>query len=202
MSKMKKHTEDKRIQVTYREMLPEDFSAIIALGIAVHGAGYIDDDIITNWYAKGLTKQKDKTVINANFVAYFEDKLIGFRLTYAVNQWETDEWCSPNLWPHPTDKVCYFKCNTVDENYRGYGVGSQLLKLSTQAAIEQGAVAGVSHLWKQSPGNSAVKYFTKCGGILVKEHADRWNEMSKHGYECPACENECHCVAAEMIISF
>lgn len=199
---MKKNIKDKKVQVIYREMLPEDFSAIIALGTAVHGAGYIDNDNMIAWYEKGLTKQKNSTLINANFVAYYEEKLIGFRLTYAVNQWETDEWCSPKLWQHPVDKVCYFKCNTVDENYRGYGVGSQLLKLSTKAAIEQGAVAGVSHLWKQSPGNSAVKYFTKCGGILVKEHPDRWNEMSKQGYECPACENECHCVAAEMIINF
>jgi len=199
---MKENIKDKKVQVTYREMLPEDFSAIIALGTAVHGAGYIDNDNMIAWYEKGLTKQKNSALINANFVAYYEEKLIGFRLTYAVNQWETDEWCSPKLWQHPVDKVCYFKCNTVDENYRGYGVGSQLLNLSTKAAIEQGAVAGVSHLWKQSPGNSAVKYFTKCGGILVKEHPDRWNEMSKQGYECPACENECHCVAAEMIINF
>ena len=202
MSKMKKNIEEKKIQVTYREMLPKDFSAIIALGTAVHGAGYIDNDIILDWYAKGLTKQQDSSVVNANFVAYFENILIGFRLTYSVNQWTIDEWCSPELWQLPADKVCYFKCNTVDENYRGYGVGSHLLKLSTKAAIEQGAVAGVSHLWRQSPGNSAVKYFTKCGGILVKDHAERWNEISKQGYQCPACENECHCVAAEMIIHF
>jgi ribosomal protein S18 acetylase RimI-like enzyme len=191
-----------KAQVFYREMLPEDFSSIIALGTAVHGAGYIDDSNIITWYQKGLFKTNDGTEINANFVAYLNEKLIGFRLTYATNQWEIDSWCSPKLWQQPTDKVCYFKCNTVDENYRGYGVGSQLLKLSTQAAIKQGATAGVSHLWKESPGNSAVKYFTKCGGVLVKEHPERWNELSKQGYECPACENECHCVAAEMIIDF
>jgi GNAT superfamily N-acetyltransferase len=199
---MNKNIKEEKAQVTYREMLPEDFTAVITLATRVHGAGYIDSDIMVAWYDKGLTKQKDSTVINANFVAYFDDKLIGFRLTYAVNQWETDEWCSPKLWQHPVDKVCYFKCNTVDENYRGFGVGSQLLILSTKAAVLQGATAGVSHLWRQSPGNSAVKYFTKCGGILVKDHAERWNELSKQGYECPACENECHCVAAEMIIDF
>lgn len=190
------------MKISYREMLPEDFSAIIVLGTTVHGAGYIDQSIISNWYKKGLSKQKDSAEINANFVAYYDDKLVGFRLTYANKQWEIDQWCTPQLWQQPVDKVCYFKCNTVDENYRGYGVGSQLLKLSTEAAKQQGAIAGVSHLWKQSPGNSAVKYFTKCGGILVKEHANRWNELSKHGYECPACTGECHCVAAEMIINF
>ena len=67
-----------------------------------------------------------------------------------------------------TSQVCYFKCNTVDESYRGYGIGSTLLRLSIDAAKQQGAKAGISHLWKQSPGNSAVKYFTKCGGQLVQ----------------------------------
>jgi len=199
---MKNIIDTKKSQVSYREMLPEDFSAIIALGTAVHGTGYIDESIIGVWYKKGLLKRPTLPVINANFVAYLNEKLIGFRFTYAINQWEVDQWCSPELWQQPTDKVCYFKCNTVNENYRGYGVGSQLLKLSTQAAVKQGANAGVSHLWMQSPGNSAVKYFTKCGGILIKEHPERWNELSKHGYECPACENECHCVAAEMLINF
>jgi GNAT superfamily N-acetyltransferase len=202
MPNMKQNIEIEKSQVSYREMLPKDFPAIITLATTVHGAGYIDESIIGVWYNKGLLKPKESTEVNANFVAYLDDKLIGFRLTYAINQWDIDQWCSPGLWQQPSDKVCYFKCNTVDENYRGYGVGSQLLKLSTQAAIKQGANAGVSHLWMQSPGNSAVKYFTKCGGVLVKEHPDRWNELSKQGYECPACENECHCVAAEMIINF
>jgi GNAT superfamily N-acetyltransferase len=199
---MTKHNEEVKSQIAYREMQPEDFSAVIALATAVHGAGYIDDSIIITWYKKGLLTSNDSSEVNANFVAYLDEKLIGFRLTYAINQWEIDQWCSPELWQHPSNKVCYFKCNTVDENYRGCGVGSQLLKLSSQAAIKQGATAGVSHLWKQSPGNSAVKYFTKCGGILIKEHPERWNELSKQGYECPACDNECHCVAAEMIINF
>ncbi|MFB0979367.1 MAG: GNAT family N-acetyltransferase [Alteromonadaceae bacterium] len=199
---MKKHNEDVKYQVFYREMQPEDFSAVITLATAVHGAGYIDDSIIITWYKKGLLKTNDAAEVNANFVAYLNEDLIGFRLTYAINQWEIDQWCSPELWQQPTNKVCYFKCNTVDEHYRGYGVGSQLLKLSSQAAIKQGASAGISHLWKQSPGNSAVKYFTKCGGILVKEHPECWNELSKQGYECPACDDECHCVAAEMIINF
>jgi N-acetylglutamate synthase-like GNAT family acetyltransferase len=199
---MKKQFNSVKSQVLYRKMLPSDFSAIIALGTAVHGAGYIDDSNMGVWYRKGILKIADSSEINANFVAYLDNVLIGFRLTYAINQWEIDAWCSPELWQQPSEKVCYFKCNTVDENYRGYGVGSQLLKLSTQAAIKQGANAGVSHLWKQSPGNSAVKYFTKCGGVLIKEHPERWNELSKQGYECPECPDECNCVAAEMIIYF
>jgi GNAT superfamily N-acetyltransferase len=202
MSNSKRNISKNKKVITYREMTPDDFSAIITLGTAVHGSGYLDDKNIAIWYKKGLTTPHNSTEINANFVAYHEEKLIGFRLTYAINQWKIDHWCSPALWQQPNKKVCYFKCNTVDETYRGYGVGSQLLELSIQSAIKQGATAGVSHLWKQSPGNSAIKYFTKCGGALMKEHKDRWNELSKQGYECSACTGECHCTAAEMIIYF
>ena len=183
--------------IHYREMQPDDFSAIILLATEVHGEGYLDNDAMKAWFSKGLSQN-----INASYVAYDNDKLVGFRITYACNQWDIDEWCSPNLWPHPTEQVCYFKCNTVDESYRGYGIGSKLLNLSINAAKQQGAKAGISHLWRQSPGNSAVKYFTKCGGELIKDHPDRWNELSKNGYCCPICQFDCHCIAAEMLINF
>ena len=74
--------------------------------------------------------------------------------------------------------------------------------LNIEAAKQQGATAGIAHLWKQSPNNSAVAYFTHCGGKLVKSHPDKWNEASKHGYNCILCGHDCHCEAAEMIIRF
>ena len=184
-------------KITYRNIEPIDFTASIVLATTVHGDGYIDEKIISTWYKKGL-----KDNINTGFVAYDKDKLVGFRLTYAVEQWQVDNWCSPELWQVAVDQVCYFKCNTVDENYRGHGIGGELLKRSITEAKKQGALAGISHLWMQSPGNSAVRYFTKCGGKLITEHPDRWHEMSKQGYDCPVCHFNCHCVAAEMIIHF
>jgi GNAT superfamily N-acetyltransferase len=186
-----------RKDITYRSMSEQDFKAVIKLGTLVHGEGYIDDDNIKKWYAKGVS-----VAANANYVAYHQEQLVGFRLTFAPNSWQIDQWCTPELWNEVTDNVCYFKCNTVDEHYRSLGIGSALLKLSIEAARLQGATAGVSHLWKQSPKNSAVKYFTRCGGKLVKEHPDRWAELSKNGYECPICAFDCKCEAAEMIIHF
>ena len=170
---------------------------MIVLGNSVHGDGYLNEDNIKSWTLKGL-----KNGINCNFVALLADKVIGFRITYSANQWAEDEWCSPEVWKTPADKCCYFKCNTVDENYRCLGVGKQLLTLSIEAAKQQGATAGVAHLWKQSPNNSAVSYFTKCGGKLIKLHSDKWYEDSKNGYDCVVCKGECHCDAAEMIIYF
>lgn len=184
-------------KINYQALRPEDFSKVISLANLVHGEGYMDDENMRLWYEKGL-----KNNINAGFVAYDNDKLVGFRITFAVENWVIDKWCSPEKWQVPSSQVCYFKCNTVDENYRGYGIGSELLKLSISAAKKQGALAGVSHLWKQSPGNSAVKYFTKCGGELVQSHPDKWREDALNGYDCILCGFDCHCEAAEMIIHF
>lgn len=183
--------------IKYRTITLEDYHQVIALGTLVHGKGYIDHHNLSQWVKQGLHNN-----INTGFVAYDNDKLVGFRLTFSANNWNIDQWCSPQLWPIAKEQVCYFKCNTVDEHYRGYGIGSQLLSLSIQAAKQQGARAGVSHLWMQSPGNSAVKYFTKCGGQLIKAHPDKWNALSKDGYICPICHDDCHCPAAEMMIVF
>ena len=185
------------ITLNYQQLTPTDFTAVIHLATQVHGEGYLDQASMQAWYDKGL-----KNGINAGFVVYHEQHLVGFRITYAVQQWQIDQWCSTELWPVAAEHVCYFKCNTVDENYRGHGIGGELLKRSIAAAKQQGARAGVSHLWKQSPGNSAVKYFTKCGGILIKNHPDRWHELSLAGYECPICHNNCRCEAAEMMVVF
>ncbi|MCJ8321480.1 MAG: GNAT family N-acetyltransferase [Colwellia sp.] len=181
----------------YQPLTEQDFSKVIELGNYVHGEGYLTPENLKQWYLQGIINE-----INAGLVVYDNDKLIGFRITYAINQWHIDQWYSPALWKVAKDKVCYFKCNTVDENYRGHGVGSKLLQLSIAAAKKQGALAGVSHLWKQSPGNSAVGYFTKCGGELVASHPDKWYQASKEGYDCILCGNNCHCEAAEMIIYF
>jgi len=183
--------------ISYHALTTDDFLPLIRLANEVHGDGYLNFESLTAWYQKGILQNH-----NASFVAYHDNKLVGFRITFAHKNWKLDQWVSPNLWRVDQNKVCYFKCNTIDEHYRGLGIGRKLLELSIDIAKQQGAVAGVSHLWKQSPNNSAVSYFTKCGGELVKSHPDKWHEDSKNGYDCILCGLDCHCEAAEMIIYF
>lgn len=183
--------------IEYKNLTEDDFQQVITLGNAVHGDGYLNDDIIADWHKKGLSGKN-----NLSYVAYDGKKLVGFRITFACEHWQIDQWCTPTLWQVATEKTCYFKCNTVDEHHRGLGIGKKLLQLSIAAAKLQGAEAGVSHLWKQSPKNSAVSYFTQCGGKLVALHPEKWNEDSKNGYDCILCGFDCHCEAAEMIIYF
>lgn len=185
-------------QIKYKQFGPEDFGGVIRLGNIVHGDNYLDQEKTQHLYDSGITNG-----INASFVAYHNDELVGFRLTQAATQWDIDEWCTTDAWQKPTQQVCYFKSNTVNAEYRGHGIGSTLLMLSIEKAKLQGAKAGLAHIWMSSPGNSAFKYFKKCGGELVKEHPGRWADWyDSHGYMCPVCGKDCDCVAAEMIIYF
>ncbi len=186
-----------KIDIKYHTLEIADFSAVITLATTVHGVGYMDREMLSAWHQQGL-----KNDINAGYVAYHGDKLVGYRITFATGQWDIDQWCSTNSWQLPEALVCYFKCNTVDIDYRGCGVGGQLLKLSSQAAAKQGARAGIAHLWRQSPKNSAVEYFTHCGGVSIKTHYSRWNADCEQGYICTICGNNCHCDAQEMILYF
>lgn len=184
-------------EINYTPLTAEYFSEVITLANAVHGEGYLDAHTLEMWTKLGIKKQ-----INCSFVALYKGQLIGFRSTFAAQQWQIDQWCSPEKWQIDNQSCCYFKCNTVAEEFRGLGIGKGLLMRSIKASQQQGALAGVSHLWRQSPNNSAISYFTKCGGELINYHPDKWNKDSKQGYDCILCGHDCHCEAAEMIIYF
>ncbi len=186
------------VKTQYRQLSPEHFEQVVTLAVAVHGENYLDLPGIKQLYQHSFFKN-----INASWVALLENQVIGFRLTIAAKNWNTDEWCSPTDWDVEKKHLCYFKCNTVQENYRGMGIGSELLTLSIENAKQQGCRAGLAHIWMASPGNSAFRYFSKCGGQIVKHHPNKWREESiQHGYRCPVCEDLCECTAAEMILQF
>jgi len=175
-----------------------DFEKVIKLGNEVHGDGYLNTNSLAEMHKKGIKDQ-----LNSSFVMYDGDKLIGFRITYAPGNWPLDRWCTPELWPVEKDTVAYFKCNTIDPNYQGQGLGGQLLQLSIATLKKMGATAGLSHIWMQSPGNASFKYFTKAGGELIKTHPRRWHEdESLPDYVCVICGIDCYCDASEMILEF
>ncbi|KZN34303.1 hypothetical protein N480_22125 [Pseudoalteromonas luteoviolacea S2607] len=176
----------------------QHFSQVIQLGNLVHGENYLDKDKLKKFYKMGL-----KSGLNASFVAVNEEaQVIGFRLTYSAGQWPIDKWCTPEKWPVNRAEMAYFKCIAIHPDAQGSGIGPKLLSASIRILKQQGAKAGIAHLWKQSPGNGAVKYFSKAGGVLVKLHEDRWLENCiNEGYECPICGNDCHCQAAEMVLT-
>lgn len=206
--------------IHYLQLTPQHFDAVIALGNEVHGANYLNSDKIQDIYDRSWANQ-----VNASWIAVSIDqtspkragteqtieqnkqtidgRLLGFRLTIAAGNWTADQWCTPAVWKHAVSQVCYFKCNTVDSQMRGLGIGSTLLKKSINSARQQQARAGVAHIWMQSPANSAYGYFSANGGELVAKHANKWQiDSIEDGYECPVCKDVCFCTAAEMIIHF
>ncbi|MBU1309007.1 MAG: GNAT family N-acetyltransferase, partial [Gammaproteobacteria bacterium] len=111
--------------------------------------------------------------------------------------------CSTVLWSVPVEQMAYFKSVAVAASMRGKGVASALLKASAQVLAHQGARAGLAHIWRESPGNAAERYFSYAGARLLKVHPQRWRHLSvTAGYICPLCGNLCNCSAAEMELLF
>ncbi len=187
-----------RADITYVELDPAHFAGVVTLGNAVQGDGYLTMESLAEMHQRSFHNH-----INASWVALYKQQVVGFRLTWAHSQWQQDKWCSPALWPVNPDRVCYFKCNTVDPAMQGCGIGSKMLKLSVASARQQGAEAGLAHIWLNSPGNSAYRYFSKNGGRLIKKHPRKWHYESVHeGYNCPVCPQYCECEGAEMMLVF
>jgi GNAT superfamily N-acetyltransferase len=199
--------------VQYYPLSHNHFEAVISLGNLVHGENYLDQGSLKRLFEKG-----EKGGVNSSFVAIdtshakavkqpnrmtAEGYLVGFRITCAPGQWCIDEWCTDHEWGIESKYVCYFKSNTVDESYRGQGIGSELLNQSIEVVKQQGGTAGLAHIWLASPGNSAYRYFRANGGKLIKKHKDKWLPLSlEEGYECPICGDRCRCEAAEMLLPF
>ncbi len=110
---------------------------------------------------------------------------------------------SSEKWGFAPEKVAYMKSNALDEEFRGKGFGRMLLDKSIAECKRAGADAAVAHVWRESPGNSAVNYFSRAGGQLIATYPLYWSE-GFHGENspCSRCGVQCQCSGAEMIIDF
>ncbi len=178
----------------------KDIDKVIELGDFVYGDGYLSRE-----YYLGSLERSVKNGVSCSFVGYDDltEDLIAFRITDSPGSWEFDEWCSPDLWEAPPEKVCYFKVNTVHPDHQGQGIGSMMIAQAINAVKLQGGVAGAAHIWMESPGGAAYKCFAKAGGKVIKTHRDKWiNAYRDYGTICVIDGQDCHCTAAEMLIHF
>lgn len=179
------------------ELTPIYFADVVALANQIHGDNYLTVQSLLQMQQQGI-----KHNINASFVALNKQgQLIGYRLSFAAGQWQIDKWCSVSLWPVVVSDMAYFKSVGVSPTARGQGVASALLRKSAAMLSQQGAKAGLAHIWRESPGNAAERYFSHAGARLLKVHAERWRHLSEfEGYICPRCGALCLCSAAEMVL--
>ena len=175
------------------------FTPVIELANQVHGDNYLDENSLSQMQQQGL-----RDGLNASFVALDDSgRVVGYRLSFAPGQWEFDKWCSTALWSVAGSRMAYFKSVAISPSMRGRGIASALINASIDVLKQQGAYAGLAHIWRESPGNAAERYFSRAGGKLVKVHPERWRHLSETiGYHCPVCGSVCLCSAAEMELAF
>lgn len=192
-----KNVSKNRVDLQLRTLQPQDVADVTKLATLVHGAGYTEPQQLASWAAQGT-----KAGYSACLVAEVNQQIVAYRISFAAGQWQTDQWCSVTRWPVSMHKMAYFKSVAVHPAWQGQGIGQQLLQDSIRLLKQQGAEAGLAHLWRESPNNSAVRYFSKAGGHLLQIHPNRWQHLSAAGYQCPRCGAWCCCSAAEMVLAF
>jgi GNAT superfamily N-acetyltransferase len=123
----------------------------------------------------------------------------GLRLAYPPGSWTKGKGkrLRTDLWNVPQEKVAYFQSLFLSEEAQGQGWGPQLSAAAIEAFRKLGALAIVTHAWKESPNNSSLKYLTKQSFTSVATHPEYWIDVD---YECVLDGKPCRCTAEEMIL--
>lgn len=126
-------------------------------------------------------------------------KLIAIRISLPPGTW-MNRFSYGQLtekWGVDPKNVGYFKSLFLDPSYRGQKLGPRLSAEAERRMWARGALAIVTHSWKESPNNSSTKYLTKMGFQVVGELPHYWAQVD---YDCSGCHNRpCSCTAVEMI---
>jgi ribosomal protein S18 acetylase RimI-like enzyme len=163
---------------------------------------FTDQWIGKNYYSlsdlQDVLKKSQTDGLNASFLAWSDERLVGVRLTLAPSTWiRPGLRVTPEKWKVDPEKVGYFKSLFVDEEFRAHGLGQKLSAESKKILEQQGALAIVSHSWLESPNNSSQRYLLNAGFVEVARHEKFWEPID---YECTRCSpRRCECTAIEMI---
>ncbi len=182
----------------------EHFDKVIELSDSIFGKGFfsredlqkaLEASTIGHWCCSSIMYDGDKSKGN----------ITGFRITAAPGKWDPHNgYYTPEDWGvEDIAKVCHFRTIAINPNYRRHGIATTLLNISIETVQKMGAVAGVAHVWKESPKNGAFRYFADNGGKIVAVWLDRWTDVGSLDQGCLICgEGQCHCTGLEMIIHF
>lgn len=130
-----------------------------------------------------------------------EDKngqLRGIRITFPPGRWShgKGEGLTPSAWNISPTNTAYFQSLFIDPKLAHQGWGTRMSLESIKILQRLGALAIVSHSWKESPNDSSGIYLRSLGFKLIATHPFYWREVN---YVCPRCGKPCLCTAEEMI---
>ena len=146
----------------YCQLDPSHFEALIVLANQVHGDNYLNYQQLSHYYQLGI-----KNEINASWVAIQNGRLVGFRLTFAPQQWDLDQWCSTVKWPCQPQQVCYFKCTQLTKQCAAKALAQPCY--FTRNSVKQ---QGGSLVWLYLGTVRAIvrTNISLSGGKIIKQH--------------------------------
>lgn len=176
-----------------RPLKISDLSEVKKFTDATIGENYFSLEELHNCY--------DKALLNGEMYSFVLDdvgKICGLRLAYPPGQWSKGKGTKlrPDLWKVSQDKVGYFQSLFLASEVRGAGWGPKLSEASLAKMKLIGALAVVTHAWKESPSNSSLRYLTKFGFQEIAIHPQYWIDVD---YICVLDGKPCRCTAVEMI---
>lgn len=180
--------------IQIRPFAPQDVPGVKAFTDRWIGQNYYAEEELLEIHGLSVAHE-----LNASFIAWEKDDVVGVRLTYAPGSWpqKSPRGLTPGRWPVPTHQMAYFKSLFVHEDYQQQGLGRELSGLSLETLKKMGARAVLCHSWLESPGNSSQRYLLRMGFSALQEHPLFWNPID---YECTrCCPKRCVCTAVEMV---
>lgn len=171
-----------------------DLPALKEFTDKVIGLNYFRLEELQDCYHKSFSNN-----VMCSFVLVDDDGAIqGLRLAYPPGTWSKGKGSKlrPDLWKVPLERVAYFQSLFLSDEAQGAGWGPKLSAAALECFQKLGALAVITHAWKESPNNSSIRYLTKFGFESVATHPEYWIEID---YECVLDGNPCRCTAEEMI---
>ena len=179
-------------------MDPADVAKVTALADRLIGVGYYRPQSVREM----LERSSRDGVICSHVAESVEGpapEVIGFRFALPPGRWirGRGKGLTPSSWGAPLERCGYFQTAFVNDAWRGRGVGRAMATAALTSLRELGADAVVTHSWKESPGNSSLRYLSGLGFITVAEHPDYWADVD---YHCARDGYPCRCTAIEMCL--
>lgn len=165
--------------------------------------GFTDTQIGQDYYSVSeMTENQEKSKTSTNEITSFllldsSEKIQGIRLAYPAGNWAHGKGkkLRPELWPFPIESAGYFQSLFISEVARGQGFGPKLSEMSLQIFRKLDHKGVITHCWKESPGNTSLKYLVEFGFTPIVEHPDYWIDVD---YVCTRDGKPCRCTAIEM----